>query len=323
MKVNVTTVDGEKMNIEMKMGEKNFEQFCADVERALSEYYGEEANVQVRDVMKNNNITLKGLSVAIPGKTVMPTIYLEHFYELYLGGLTFGETVAQIVRFLRENDKEEKLDVSFFTEYEKVKDKIFPKLINAQLNAVLLEKVPHRKFLNLAVVFYVELRLPGDALGSVLVYEEHRTRWGATLAQLQAQAMQNAATIYPAEFMPMEELLSQIAPEKSAEIALPNALRMYVVSNTKRCFGASVMLYDSFLEKACMHVGERFAILPSSIHELILVPVDCYETAVGYAGLIGTVNAESVDEMEVLSDVAYYYDRDAGVLKIADEAVGV
>ena len=78
---------------------------------------------------------------------------------------------------------------------------------------------------------------------------------------------------------------------------------MYVLTNTKMVFGAGVILYDGMYEKLSRIVGQDFTIIPSSVHETIIVPseIDCLYLS----RIITEVNATVVSQEEVLSDRPY------------------
>ena len=64
----------------------DFEEFRSGVIRDLLNVCGPEFSVESRDVRKNNGVTLHGISIAGPGETVIPTVYLETLYEQYEKG---------------------------------------------------------------------------------------------------------------------------------------------------------------------------------------------------------------------------------------------
>ena len=100
--------------------------------------------VKVQKITKNNNMVLTGLCIMQKDCNIAPTIYLEYYKELYEDG---SMDMEEIVDHIIQRDQEHRtnsMDVSFFTDFEKVKKDLSFKVINAERNIKLLEKVPHK-----------------------------------------------------------------------------------------------------------------------------------------------------------------------------------
>ena len=117
--------------------------FRTKVQRAVSEALGEEYSVELREVQKNNGVILQGLMIRRAQENMMPTIYLNSFLKAYEEGATFADIIRKIVTVYREDAVGKQIDVSFFTDFEKVKDRICFRLINRDKNRSFLEKVPY------------------------------------------------------------------------------------------------------------------------------------------------------------------------------------
>ena len=74
-------------------------------------------------------------------------------------------------------------------------------------------------------------------------------------------------------------------------------------------YGASALFYPEFLEQVAKRFRGKFFILPSSIHELILVP-DYGEDVKGLKEIVSDVNdnSDAVTEEDFLSNSVYHYD---------------
>ena len=84
---------------------------------------------------------------------------------------------------------------------------------------------------------------------------------------------------------------------------------LYVLSNKLRSFGAASMLYEGILEKVGQKLGENYYILPSSIHEVIVVPESKSPVKQDLEEMVREINETQVEEEEVLSDRVYYFSR--------------
>ena len=100
---------------------------------------------------------LKGLVILAPNQNISPTIYLDYFYQLYCENQADDDSLKDIemaiYRSYLESNRS-KMDMSWFMDWSKVKDKICCKVINYDSNRELLMKIPHTRILDLAVVFY-------------------------------------------------------------------------------------------------------------------------------------------------------------------------
>ena len=103
----------------------------------------------------------------------------------------------------------------------------------------------------------------------------------------------------------LDELLSQMT---GGMIDAP--LPMYVLSNQQKLFGAACMLYPGVLKEFAKKLQNDFFILPSSVHEIILVPAEKGTDKDTLREIVTDINRTQVAEDEVLADSVYYYNRD-------------
>ena len=113
-----------------------------------------EATVSIHDVTKNNGVVLTGLTFSKKDVNISPTIYLEDFYKEYQEGKSMEGILEEIKEIYYGSRMENSINMDFFTDYEKAKKNIVYKLINYEKNKELLKEIPHKKFLDLAIVFY-------------------------------------------------------------------------------------------------------------------------------------------------------------------------
>ena len=90
---------------------------------------------------------------------------------------------------------------------------------------------------------------------------------------------------------------------------------MMVLSNQKNFFGASVILYSEQLRKVSEELGQDLYILPSSVHEVILLP-EAGQDPDALRATVKRVNETEVRREEVLTDSVYRYDRTTGLIQV-------
>lgn len=320
-----------------------FKQFIERTKRAIQDYLGEEATVMINKVTKNNGVILEGLSIMEKEKNISPTIYLNSFYDTYEEGEIFGEIVKRIINIYKQNKIEENINMDFFMDYDKVKQKIVYKLINYDKNTELLKDIPYVKYLDLAIVFYCMVTSEQIGNASILIHNKHCAMWNVTLEDIYTIAKENTPRLLPCELRNMEDVMRQIVREnlqreyqassiitdseeekmESAAEGMENEVEqmiggiksdnqtvsMYVLSNQTRVHGAASILYQGVVSKFADDLQKDLYILPSSIHELILIPVENSEDPIELNEMVQEVNMTQVDAEEILADHAYYYSR--------------
>lgn len=294
-------------------------EFAKKICNAVRKELGTGSRVECREVRKNNGVVLHGLLVLGEEQNVAPTVYLDTFFEAYEAGMAFGTVVRKLVEICREDVLKERVDMDFFRSFEQVRDRICYRLIGRKGNEELLEDIPYIEFLDLAICFYYAYH--GDALGdgTILVHNTHVQLWETCTAELFGLAKRNTQKLFPWVCATLREVLEEIDGEECGEVADAQFLQevpLKVLSNEKRVHGAICMLYPDVLEGLARKEGRNFYILPSSIHEVILLADNGFGSAGDLRRMITEVNSTQVAPEEVLSDSLYYYDSTDKRVKI-------
>ena len=91
---------------------------------------------------------------------------------------------------------------------------------------------------------------------------------------------------------------------------------MYILTNRCRTFGAAEIFDRKTLRMTADKIGDGFIVLPSSVHETIVLPSMEEAEYTRLADMVREVNDTQVDAEERLSYHVYVYSRDEEVLKI-------
>lgn len=298
--------------------------FAEKIERAVATVLGEEYQVRLQEVQKNNGVLLQGLIITRKEQNVSPTIYLQPFWEAYEGGVTLTELVRRIIQIYREDTPTESVDMSFFREFEMVKDRICYRLIHGEANAELLKRIPHVPFLDLTICFYYAYESTVLGRGSILIHNSHMELWDTTTAELMRLAQENTPRLFPWECGSMEVVVRELMQEPECQGQVSDEMEelqlidmpMYILGNQQRTHGAACVLYPDLLTRLGEKLGANFYILPSSVHEVILLADSGKEDPQALKDMISEVNRTQVDPEEVLSDSLYYFDRNARNIKV-------
>lgn len=285
-------------------------EFATKVCDSMRAELGSGYRVDVKEVMKNNGVVLHGLTIVAQGETVAPTIYLENFLEAHEFGIPFQSVFKKILDAYRRSEPDKGVNLDFFRSFEAVRDRICYRLIGKKGNEELLEQIPYIDFLDLAICFYYSYQ--GESLGdgSILIYNSHMDMWETCITELFGLAKRNTQRLLPWTCCSLDEVIAEMAestgqPLEASELDLP----LKVLSNTKRLYGAACILYPGVLETLAQKEGGGFLILPSSVHEVLLLPNDkMIAEPEEFRQMVRDVNSTQVAPEEVLSDSLYYYD---------------
>lgn len=287
----------------------SYDQFCVNVKDAIKKNYSEDASVQLHTVRKLNGVILKGISITTKNGNIMPTLYLDKFYSEYEDGTPFDEVVRLFLDEYERAGVKENFDIQFFNEYEKVKLHLGFKLMHYEMNKELLMPIPYKRFLDLAMVCFCDIRDKQIGHGSITIKKEHLEMWEITEEELFRDAMENMVRLYPSDFMNMADVLKELYKDPAGLLSIP--LPMYVLTNTDRLNGAASLLYKGKMEEIAKVMRGDYYVLPSSIHEVIIIPKKETGTDENYLSqMVDEINHEQLDREEILSNHAYLYHAD-------------
>ena len=145
---------------------------------------------------------------------------------------------------------------------------------------------------------------------SLLIREPLRLEWKVSVKELYDQALQNTPSLFPYEFRALRAVIEEVFPsDRQSEEEY-----MYVLSNRFQSFGAAVILYPNRLKQIGCVMDDDYYVLPSSVHDVLIVPAEYVRNRKMLDEMVREVNQVCVEEEEILSDHAYYYDRSEDLL---------
>lgn len=285
--------------------------FYESIAENVSEVLGSGVIVDLQEVTKVN-LSLEGLTIRKQGENIAPTIYLNQYFNQFNNGRAMDDIVRDIIRVYENNQPENIMDVfktEDFYDFDKMKEKIVLKVINTERNLDLLEQVPHLDMegLGLSVVFYVSL-MTGEQSAGILIKNEHLKLWEKTVSDLLTVAEVNTNRMHAFTIKSMNEVLSGMFGFE--EDLIPEDVPVfYVLADENNTFGASQLyLKDKIREFAEKNNCDVY-ILPSSVHELLLLRADFPNLEPCYLKkMVCEVNATEVSDEDFLCDGAYKFE---------------
>ena len=259
-------------------------------------------NAKVQEIEKANGVVFTGIAIDQGG--ISPTVYVD---EMYRNGLSVEDAAREVER-IAEKSRVEGFNAKQFLDYEGfVKGNLRIRLYNKATKAEVCRSAKARGFDDLIMVPYVNIEIPGHK-GAVRVLNKHLDVWGVSQREVIDTAIKNSmgdTTIQTlAAFM--GNMMFGGGPDfikVSTETQIQN--EPLVISNSSLYFGASSIL--GLIPRLKEKFIDGFYAIPSSVHEIIIMPKGLGEDAESLAAMIKEVNATTLSPEEVLSSKAYAF----------------
>ncbi len=166
-----------------------------------------------------------------------------------------------------------------------------------------------------------ELRDMTDVLrelfASILIHNRHLSYWNITDDDLFALAQQNTPRLLAYELRDMTDVLRELFAAEPSVCEDDDSLSpasMYILTNRAKRNGSVCILYDNLLLNFANRLGCDLFILPSSIHEVLLIPANSQTETKDLSEVVREVNSCQLSREEILSDHVYYFSRETGRL---------
>ena len=293
----------------------NYSDFKQHILSDLQERLGSDIHVTIQDIIKNNDTHLDGLTILSAGYNLSPTIYLNYYYKQYESGRSLPDIEEDILCAYHENRPSCNIDISFFTDYDKVKSRIIYKLVNYERNRELLKTVPHYRFLDLALIFNCLVETSPTGSATILIHEHHLNYWRVTRDDLYALATRNTPQLLSYDLRDMTDVLKELFSsdyDYDTDISMASPYPMYVLTNSSKLNGSGCILYPNLLRDIAVRLGCDLFILPSSVHEVLIIPALSETNHEELSDMVKDVNSSQLSREEILSDHVYYFSRESG-----------
>lgn len=291
-----------------------YQKFEKEIVDAINKNLPRGHQTLIKPVDKNNGVVLHGLIINNGLCNISPTIYLDYYYDEYKKGFSIDSLSKQIITQYQKFALEEDFDITVFTDYKKCKPNISYKLINYEKNKELLKDVPHIVYLDLAIVFYCLLCKSKAETSSILIRNSHMEHWGVTCEELFDVASNNTPRLLESDIRNLTDIVKELMDNNpdivlNSDSVIDDDNAMYVLTNKLKLYGACCILYKNLLEEFAKKVGSDLYIIPSSVHEVLLLPNSIEYDREYLTDLVKEVNSSDLSTEDVLSDHVYYYSR--------------
>ena len=313
----------------------DYSSFCSLLGTELLNLLPPQTRISQEQIRKNNGVLLDSFCIVSPGSPCSPVVYLDPLYQDLQSGVPISDIVFSVLKAIQKHPPFSEDGILRLTDPEHAKPHIAFRLISKKANKTLLTEVPWLPFLDLAIVFFIHLSSDGGGQAGALIRNSQAELLGLTSDELWKIAISNTPLLFPSVQNRLDDLLgiqsgpasvpkdstaitedSPSASETKKEEESQLLPQVMVLSNTAGIYGASCLLYDGILDPLCQRMDSDLLVLPSSIHEVLILPalsdIDC----IGLKKIIRQINREELSREDFLSDELYFYSRKKRKLKI-------
>lgn len=309
------------------MNRKEFQQYLQEnVKDYLPESF-KDAEITFNEVVKNNDNHMMGISIVREGEGVVPNIYIDGLYQQYQEGRDIDEIVGDLADSRIEYDSQiqpEKIAHNLMN-YENVKDKLEIHICDTKENSEHLQGLAHTEHGDFSATYHIRISemTQDGGVASTAVTPQRLETWGISLEQLHQDALKSDIQKTPELASMMDMMKSMMTGEEPKNLLETGDKEnldekgMYCLTNSEKMNGAGLILQDDLMQRVGETVGGNFYVLPSSIHEVLVVPDNEQIQLWQLSAMVYEVNRTEVAPQERLSDSVQYYDTETGILENA------
>lgn len=294
----------------------SYTEFKEALKKLVQEKSDSDVEVKIITILNNNQTQSENLTYTGINYNLFPSIRLEEFYQKYqeLGMDWCVDAALSILGNVKKIRKDQLMGT-----WESAKERIVMELVKRSWNQERLEDIPYKAFLDLAIIYRLKLYecRSGDVVHTVT--NEMMEYWNITGKELHEAAFAN---LQKEDFM-ITDLkqevcnVMQVPMEQDSED--DDKGWAYVFTNRKRTRGAIAMLRTDLLDAFAKAQERDLFILPSSVHDVLLVPVGNEENISNLRKMVRDINKDIVEPEERLSDEVYYFRRSTGTVELIPE----
>ncbi|MCF0151038.1 MAG: hypothetical protein HUJ80_06495 [Firmicutes bacterium] len=279
-----------------------------------------QADISSIYLSKTRGRSYDGISVCFKDKNAGPVINAEAIYSDYRLTGDFRSSADRACQFVSDSmERMPSLPFAQLNDYDRMRETLVLQLIPIEGNEELLEDVPFRTVHDMALLCRFVMEPSAGQTPSLLVRKDLLDSFGITEDELFDDALEFAPRNRPATLQPLEEVIARMLGE---DVPQADSLPAYVASVQGAFMGAAAVLYPGFLQDAAALLGGSFYMIPSSVHEMLLIP--CSEEADPKLlhSMLCNVNKYEVEEEDLLSNTLYRYDAEKDAILVAESGDG-
>lgn len=289
----------------------------AEIKDHLSDEY-QDYEMKFQDITKSSGYKYEALMIGPKERnmSVIPALNITEAFKQYEEGMSFDEVMDKLAD-IRMNAPLPAFNKEDMFQYDKIKDRVFPRLINTAANVEYLADKPHKDIEDLSLIYAVRVSEDAQGFAEAVITNDLAEMWGVSAQELHDKAMVNIGE-RPPLFQNIESLLFGDREEIEIEDVDVDKYRMpfFILTNQQKTKGAVMAVNPKTMDRITAKFGEVY-IIPSSVDETIIVPKSEVKDVHDLERMVKQVNASDVRPEDQLSDNVYEYDPETHSLKIA------
>lgn len=281
---------------------------------------------------RNNDQQVDSLSIKMKYRdeiqNMAPTIDIAPIYVMYqANGGDFEATMKEVADdFSAKLDRMPALDAKKIDSVPYILENCFIRLVNRSTNENIIENCPHTEFHDLEMVYRVLVSKGADNMASYLVTNDVLEKTGISQEILHEAAYKNTREMLPIHTVNLTDLvrnnmISNGMDEEIVKEMVPEGNQI-VLTNEKFIYGATSIIYPDVLQKLAEEYDSGFAVIPSSVNEVILTPMDDNADMwdiYALSEIVEAMNRTTVSIEDQLSNEVYFYNKNTRtLLPVAD-----
>lgn len=251
---------------------------------------------EYKKMVKNN---MKVDAIILGKGQVRPTVYFDSFDEC----LSDDEIARKICNIYEFCENENEIDFNMKNVFKL--HNVFGVLVNTEMNIDTISTCPHRNLCDLSVIYRMNVSTNTDSKASFIITNNHIRELGWTEEMLFNAAMENMDTpIY-------KPLLGELANITEDDLELfEEDNRMYIITNKEKLYGVFGSMFDTYALRFISHkLNDDLCIIPSSIHEILVIPMKDTQNVKFMREMVRSVNDSQLKRQEILSYNVYKFDK--------------
>ena len=197
---------------------------------------------------------------------------------------------------------------------EEIPDHLGLELISRERNQELLEKLPHRDYLDLAVILVWYVTINGQR-GKIIIDRELMSLLDNDFDTLYDMAWENIRSNRSVHIAPIDDVMRDLTGLEP----VPVGSGLYYMTLDEISNGSVAMLFPDMLRMMYEQIRSPYYLIPSSIHEVLAVSTQLPMGRNEIRQMIREVNREVLSPEEVLSDSLYCYEPERGTLELVSD----
>lgn len=292
-----------------------------DIKNHLSDEY-QDYDMKFQTIKKGSGYEYEALMIGPKEKkmSVIPALNMTEAYKNYQDGMDY-DVILEKLADIRMNASLPDFKKEDIFDYDKIKGRIFPRLINTAANTEYLADKPHKEIEDLSIVYAVRVSENDQGFADAVITDDLADMWGADTQELHDRAMENIAE-RPPIFQNIEEVvfghLMGRTEQPEIEDIEPQDYSMpfFVLTNQQKSKGAVMAINPKTMDRITAKLGDVY-VIPSSVDETLIVPKSAVDDVQQLVDMVTQVNANEVKPEDQLSNNIYEYDSETHTLKIA------